>query len=187
VLGTAIVAAGAPARGVVTASADTLDRVPHQVDPATFPAITVEQDVLDWNHEITGAGAREIVLLLAQNLELERQGLLQADPTILEAVDHGDRLSEMQDRMRTDATDATRVVDRYEIDDIDVSLLVPFGKQTGLSLGMRSRGTVTTETYDEGGHLQHRESAPFAKTFVMRRATGARWLNVAVLPYGAGT
>ena len=27
---------------------------------------------------------------------------------------------------------------------------------------------------------------PFDQTFVMRRATGARWLNVAVLPPGAG-
>ncbi len=55
-LGTAIVAAGAPARGnVEPAAADVLGRVPHEVDPATFPAITVQQDVVDWNHEITGA------------------------------------------------------------------------------------------------------------------------------------
>ena len=66
-----------------------------------------------------------------------------------------------------------------------ITLLVPFGKQTGLSLGLESRGTVTTETYDDGGNLQSRSSAPFAKTFVMRRATGARWLNVAVLPLDA--
>ena len=73
-LGTAIVAAGAPARGnVEPAAADVLGRVPHEVDPATFPSISVDQDVLDWNHEITGAGAREIVLTLAENLELEAQ------------------------------------------------------------------------------------------------------------------
>jgi Na+-translocating ferredoxin:NAD+ oxidoreductase RnfD subunit len=187
-LGVAIVAAGSPARGNVSSSAeDVFGRVPHQVDPATFPSITVEQDVLDWNHEITGAGAREIVLLLGENLQLEREGLLRGDPTILEAVDHGDRLNEMQSRLRAAEADGSTVTERYDIDDIDVSLLVPFGKQTGLSLGMRSRGTVTTETYDAEGHLQHRDSAPFAKTFVMRRATGDRWLNVAVLPYGAGT
>ncbi len=68
---------------------------------------------------------------------------------------------------------------------MNVTLLVPFGKQTGLSLGLESRGEVTTETYDAAGHLQARSSAPFAKTFVMRRATGARWLNVAVLPPAA--
>ena len=41
---------------------------------------------------------------------------------------------------------------------------------------------MTEETYDAGGQLQERTSAPFATTFVMRRATGDRWLNVAVLP-----
>ena len=41
-----IVAAGAPARGIVAPNvAEVLDRVPHQVDPSTFPAITVGQDV----------------------------------------------------------------------------------------------------------------------------------------------
>ncbi len=34
-------------------TADVLGRAP-EVDPATFPSITVEQDVADWNHEIAG-------------------------------------------------------------------------------------------------------------------------------------
>ena len=183
VLGTAIVAAGAPARGnVEPAAADVLGRVPHEVDPATFPAITVQQDVVDWNHEITGAGAREIVLTLAENLELESQAARRADPTILEAVDHGDRLDEMRAQLQADAANDTRVVERYRIDDVNVTLLAPFGRQEGLSLGLESRGTMTTETYNEAGNLQDRTSTPFAKTFVIRRATGQRWLNVAVLP-----
>ncbi len=182
-LGTAIVGAGSPARGTIEpAAADVLGRVPHEVDPATFPAISVEQDVLDWNHEITGAGAREIVLTLAENLELEAQAARRADPTILEAVDHGDRRDEMQARLRRDAANGTRTVERYDIDDVHVTLLAPFGRQEGLSLGLESRGTMSTETYDESGNLQDRTSSPFAKTFVMRRATGDRWLNVAVLP-----
>src|SRR4029450_11984569 len=147
----------------------------------------VQQDVLDWNHEITGAGARAIVLTLAENLGLENEALLRADPTILTAVDHGDRLDEMQVRLSQSAASGTTVVDRYQIDDINVSLLVPFGKQDGLSLGLQSRGTVTPETSDHAGHVRARTSAPFARTFVVRRATGGRWLNVAVLPYGAGT
>ncbi len=159
-----------------------LGRVPHEVDPATFPSISVDQDVLDWNHEITGAGAREIVLTLVENLQLENQALLDADPTILEAVAHGDRLDDMRSRLREgEASGATRV-EQYQIDDVHVTLLVPFGRQDGLSLGLESRGEVTTETYDAEGNLQARESAPFAQTFVMRRATGDRWLNVAVLP-----
>ena len=70
----------------------------------------------------------------------------------------------------------------YQFDSMAVRLLVPFGKQDGFSLGLDSTGTMVTETYDAGGVLQSRESAPFSKTFAVRRATGDRWLNVAVLP-----
>jgi len=37
------------------------------------------------------------------------------------------------------------------------------------------------------GALVGTETEPFEQTFVMRRATGGRWLNVAVLPPGAGS
>ena len=66
---------------VVPDAADVLDRVPHDVDPATFPAITVGQDVVDWDQSIAGPGAQEIVLTLAENLELENQALLRHDAT----------------------------------------------------------------------------------------------------------
>jgi hypothetical protein len=182
-VGAGIVVAGTPARGTIVPDAtDVLGRVPHDVDPATFPSITVAQDVSDWNHEIAGPGARELVLTLAENLELEGQALLREDPSILEAVDHGDRLDEMRARLEQATTAGTTAVDHFEIDDIHVSLLVPFGRQDGLSLGLDSRGTKTTETYDDAGHLQSRSSAPFEQVFVLRRATGGRWLNVAVLP-----
>jgi hypothetical protein len=181
-LGVAVVAAGAPARGVVVASAeDVLGRVPVEVDPATFPEITVDQDVLDWNHEVSGAGDREIVLTLAENLELERRALLEADTAILEAVTHGDRLDDLRERLEKAEATGTTVVEQFQIDDVRLRLIVPFGRQTGLSLGLESRGTVTTETYD-GDELQDRTTAPFAKTFVMSRATGGRWLDVAEQP-----
>ena len=110
VVGSGIVAAGSPARGIVAPDTnDILGRVPHDVDPATFPSITVEQGVVDWNHEIAGPGVREIVLTLAENLELERQALRRADPEILEAVDHGDRLDEMRARLEeAEATGSRR-------------------------------------------------------------------------------
>ena len=48
-----------PARGTVAVNMDeVLDRVPHQVDPATFPAITVGQDVTDCDHDDRRARAR---------------------------------------------------------------------------------------------------------------------------------
>jgi hypothetical protein len=112
--------------------------------------------------------------------------LLEHDARLLEAVDHGDRLDEMRGRIDDAVASGITVLNRYQIDDVNVTLLVPFGKQDGLSLGLESRGTVAEETYDAAGHLQTRTSAPFATTFAVRRATGGRWLNVAVLPT-AGT
>ena len=186
IVGVGIVAAGGPARNVVAAnSTDILGRVPHDIDPATLPRLNVEQDVVDWNHEIVGAKAQELVLTLVENLELENQALLRNDATVLTAVDHGDRLEEMQGRLRQAEASGATVIDRYQIDDVNIRLLVPFGRQDGLSLGLDSRGTVTQETYDASGQLQSRVSSPFAKTFALRRATGGRWLNVAVLPLGA--
>ena len=43
--------------------------------------------------------------------------------------------SEMQAGCRTPSTTGTTVVDRYRFDAVHVRLLVPFGKQDGLSLG----------------------------------------------------
>ena len=39
-------------------------------------------------------------MTLAENLELENQALLRKDGSILTAVDHGDRLAEMQARLQ---------------------------------------------------------------------------------------
>ena len=77
-----------------------------------------------------------------------------SDASILTAINHGDRLDEM--RARLEAAEATGVteIERYQIDDVTVTLLVPFGKQEGLSLGLESRGTVTEETYDAAGELE---------------------------------
>ena len=140
----------------------------------------------DWNHEIAGRGAQAVVLTLVENLELENQALLQGDATILEAVDHGDRLDEMQSRLADSRATGTTVIERYQIDEVTVVLLVPFGKQEALSLGLDSSGTVVTEIHDASGRVRSRSSEPFAKTFVVRQVTGGRWLNVAVLPPGAG-
>jgi hypothetical protein len=91
----------------------------------------------------------------------------------------------MQGRLRDAVATGRTVIALYEFDALSVSLLAPFGKQDGLSLGFEARGTMTEETYDAVGSLEAQRSSTFALTFVMRRATGARWLNVAVLPPGA--
>jgi Na+-translocating ferredoxin:NAD+ oxidoreductase RnfD subunit len=182
-IGGAIVAAGLPARGVALATNDELlNGLPAAVDPSTLPPITVGEDVRDFDHELAGAEMAEVAVTLARNLELENQALLRRDDSVLVAVDHGDRLIEMRERLQAAAASGTTVLTHYAFDAIDVSLLVPFGAQTGLSLGLTGRGTMLAETRDAGGAVIGRESSPFHLTFAMRRATGDRWMNVAVLP-----
>ena len=61
-------------------------------------------------------------------------------------------------------------------------LILPFGKQSGLSLGLDGTGTVTEETYDAERHPG--VDARRAVRADVRRPTrdGRRWLNVGALP-----
>jgi hypothetical protein len=187
VLGLGVVGAGTPARtAVVPDTTESLNAAGYAVNPDTLPPITVSQSVWDWDHEIASS-APQLMLILAQNLAVENRALMQSDPGLLTAIDHGDRLDQMRARLQRDTAAGTCIVDVYAFDAVNVTLIVPFGVQSGLSLGYDARGTVTRETYDAAGHLVSSESSPFANTFALRRATGARWLNVAVLPPGTGS
>lgn len=175
--------AGRSAQGLLAGEPENLvGRLATRVDPATFPAIAVDEEVINWNHEIDAAGARAIVLTLAENLALENQALRDNDAALLTAVAHGDRLESMQAGLRRAVSTGLVTTSSYDIDDVRVTLLVPFGRQDGLSLGMVSRGTVTTETRNRAGDVVSRGSAPFETMWAMRRATGSRWLVVAELP-----
>ena len=179
-VGAGIVLAGTPARGpIARETTATLGGVPVRVDPSTLPPITVSDDVISFDHELAGPEMQAVVVTLAENLEFENEALRRLDESILMQVDHGDRLDEMRAMMGSGPV----VLRHYLFDSIDVSLLVPFGQQTGLSLGLLGRGTVIEELYDPvSGDVVERAEFPFEKTFAMRRATGDRWLIVGVLP-----
>ncbi len=181
-VGGGIVLAGTPARGTVVPDAtELLNRLPGGVDPATLPSISVGQDVVDFDPTLADGGMRDAVVQLGQNLELENLALLRRDPSILPTVDHGDRLVEMQARLAALGPTSTTIVAHYRFAAIQVSLLVPFGRQSGLSLGLHATGTVVLETRDANGALISSQEQPFDLIFAIRRATGARWLLVAVL------
>jgi len=182
--GLGVIAAGSPSRGPVASVVDPAVAPPAVVDPATLPDITVSDEVADYDPDLADGGIQDVLLTLAQNLELAKQALLNGDADLLVRVDHGDRLAEMQARLADAERSGITAVTHFAFDTVDVSLLVPFGRQDGLSLGLMGRGTATEERYDASGALLEREASPFALTFAMRQATGARWLNVAVLPEG---
>ncbi|MFM9136810.1 MAG: hypothetical protein ACKOQZ_01430 [Actinomycetota bacterium] len=174
---------GRSAQGLLASEPENLaGRMATSLDPATFPDITVDDEVINWNHEINVDGARAIVLTLAENLALESQAIAEGDESLLVAVDHGDRLDAMRAKLRESVTLGMSTVTTYDIDSVRVTLLVPFGRQDGLSLGMVSRGTKVTEVRDRAGVVVSTSSAPFETMWAMRRATGSRWLNVAELP-----
>ena len=178
-----IVAAGTPARGIVVAdAAEAFDPLGTSIDPSTLPPVTIGQDVIDFDHEMAEGGMEDVLVALAQNLDVENQALRRGDAQLLTEVDHGDRLAEMQARIADAASSGSVTLSQYRFAAISARLLVPFGRQDGLSIGLASTGTVVEETYDRNGALQDRQELPFALTFAVRRALGARWLNVAVLP-----
>jgi Na+-translocating ferredoxin:NAD+ oxidoreductase RnfD subunit len=183
VVGAGIVLAGTPARTAVAVdTAEVLNRPLPEVDPSTLPTLTVAPDVASFDPDLASGGMDEVLVTLGQNLELENQALLHRDATLLTAIDHGDRLAEMQGKVQAAGAGGPVVLTHYRFDTVDASLLVPFGRQDGLSLGLRGRGTRTEDTYDASGNRVSTASSPFDLTFAVRRATGDRWLNVAVLP-----
>ena len=99
-------------------------------------------------------------MTLAENLELENQALLRRDGNLLTAVDHGDRLTEMQGRLRAAIRRVGPSSTHYRFDAVHVIIISPFGVQTGGSIGFDSRGTVTEQTYDACGTLLDRERLP---------------------------
>ena len=67
----------------------------------------------------------------------------------------------MQDRLQRCRRIAAGSSPDYQFDSVHVVLIVPFGVQTGVSLGFESRGTVTEETYDAAGAPADRQTSPF--------------------------
>jgi hypothetical protein len=182
VFGTGVVLAGTPARGVVAVNtSEALNGYRVQLDASTLPPLDVTQGVKDWDQAIASQ-TPQLLLTLAQNLEIENQALLRHDASILTAVDHGARLDQMRAAVSPAGTPVT--VSHYAFEAVKVRLLVPFGVQSGLSLGFDCAGTVTRQTYDASGSLASQQAVPFAQTFALRAATGGRWLVVAALDYG---
>jgi hypothetical protein len=186
-VGATIVAAGAPAReSLVTASTSAASRPVAQpqldvhVDPSTLPQVTVDPEVTD-RGDLSQADAQAIALTLAENLEVEAQALRRGERSLLPSVDNGPHLTSMQQRVDDVIETGRAVVPHYAFDELHVVLVHSAG-QSGLSLGFEARGTVEEVTYGVDGSARSRTTSPFARTFVLSRPTGTRWLLVDTQP-----
>jgi hypothetical protein len=186
-MGTAVIASGTPARDafVQTSASPSTDQdappLDVHVDPATLPTVGVDFEVTE-RGDLSQADAQAVATTLAENLEIEAQALRRGERSLLGSVDDGDRLTELQDRVDRVIETGRAAVPHYTFDEIQVVLVHSKG-QSGLSLGLQSKGTVETVTYGVDGQERSREASPFAITFVLSRPTGDRWLTVDTQPY----
>ena len=144
------------------------------------PTVTVDPEVTD-RGDLSQADAQAIAVTLAENLEVEAQALRRGEKSLLPSVDDGERLTTMQGRVDDVIETGGAVVPHYTFDALHVVLIHAEG-QSGLSLGFEARGTVEEVTYGVDGSERSRTTSPFARTFVLSRPTGARWLLVDTQP-----
>ena len=186
-LGTAVVAAGAPAREAFVATSGSAATDPPaeplldvHVEPSTLPPVTVDPEVVH-RGDLTQAEVQAIALTLAENLEVEARALRRGEKSLLSSVDDGQRLTTLERRV-DDVNETGRAdVPHYTFDELHVVLVQPEG-QAGLSLGFQAGGSVEAVTYGVDGEEAGRTSSPFSRTFVLSRPTGDRWLLVEVGP-----
>ncbi|HEU4750029.1 MAG TPA: hypothetical protein VFT54_03125 [Acidimicrobiia bacterium] len=178
----AIVAAGSPAR-VLARSALNLEptEVAVEIDPASLPAVTVDEEVAALNSDVAGSG-NELALALAENLAIEGEAMRRADPSLLRGADDGERLIEFERRIEAAATAGELAVTQYAFDSLHLHVVQAKGPQGGASLALDAQGVIETITYDAQGVELYRTSADFASTFVLRQGSGERWLIAAELP-----
>ncbi len=178
-----IVAAGIPSRGTSqVARADALTVTVAEIDRSTLPSVTVDADVADLSSDLAGPGGQEVAVNLAENLATESQALLAADKDLLSAVDFGDRLSEMQQRIDDSISTGETVVSNHVFDSIRIASVIRSKGQGALRLGVETHGTLEEITYDADGHQTGHATSPFALTFELSQPTGGRWLIVSTLP-----
>jgi hypothetical protein len=178
VIAVLIVAAGAPARDPARAAPviEPID-VAVEVDPATLPPVTVGAGVATLNSDLAAGGADELALILAECLEIEGEAMLRGESRLLLAADVGGRLVEMERRMERSVATGEWVVADYAFDSLHLRVVETAGSQF-VDLGFEATGVVEKVFYDSDGVELRKEAAPFASLFVLRQATGGRWLIV---------
>jgi hypothetical protein len=181
--GAGIVLAGAPARTIADSSESVVYLDPVlRVDEASIPAVSIDPSVTSWNVERVREQAPGLALTLARNLAAENEVLLHGDASLLPAIDHGDRLKELQSDLADARATGRTTIERYHFDSLFLTVKL-LKSQTGLGMAFQATGTKTEETYDANGAIQSRQDAPFASMFVMRQVFGDdRWFNVGVIP-----
>jgi hypothetical protein len=150
-----------------------------EIDPASLPTVSIDLDVGGLSASLaTPDGAQQLAATLAWNLQVEAEALTTGDASLLTAVDHGQRLLDLQDEIAS----GERVVPTYQFDSLHLEVVFPGGVQDGPNAGLDAKGTVTEVVHGAGGGQETRPARPFAMTFSLRQMTDGRWLTSDTLP-----
>jgi hypothetical protein len=178
--GVCIAVAGLSARDVADPAPAAAAGSVAEIDPVSLPAVSIDPAVAGLSADLaTPEGAQELAATLAWNLQVEAEALATGDASLLAAVDHGQRLEDLEAAI----ADEERVVPSYRFDSLDLVVVFPGGVQSGPNAGLRATGTVTETVYGASGSQGTRPGRSFATTFALRQFGDGRWLTTDTLPY----
>jgi hypothetical protein len=181
--GSGVALAGAPNRGgndEVEADQDARLAAEQQVaerastqDTSAVP-ITIDGDVGGLSHDLaTEAGARQLVAALQFNLEVEAEAIATSDASLLDAVDHGQRLLDVTALIETAERGVAPAVPAYVFETIHLGVVFPGGFQSGPNAALSVTGTVTLPDPGTGAPT----TEPLATTFTLRQTPTGQWLT----------
>lgn len=173
VLAMGVVAAGSPARLPATAEVTDGGPVIVEVDPESLPVVEVDASVDDLIDRIDPDA---VALILAENLALEGQAILEADSEVLSGADGGPRLEEMTAAVGDAVATGRRSVDEYRLEVLSLRVQALGAGQGGAGLAFDTTAEVTTVVYDAEGRELTRTQSDFTGSFLLGQVGGDRWL-----------
>jgi hypothetical protein len=178
-----ILVAGSPVRDQALATERPEPEVSVEVDPASLPAVTVDESVHGLDVTVDDEFIDLVSLTLAENLAIEAEAMRTANGSLLALSSGGERLDEMQALLDTAVATGERTADQFTFSELAVALHEPVGEgQTSAGLVFTAAGEVARVVYDATGTETGRANEPFRSGFVMRQLAGERWVIVGVEP-----
>lgn len=175
-LGATIVVAGLPARPSNASTAPVVEAELEAVDLDHLPALTIDPRVSGFGRNLeTEQGARELVEFFAHVLSVEGQSILDGDPDLLAAVDHGDRLTEFEELVADSISTGRRTIPSYTFDALELTVVFPQGAQSSANAGIVAEGTIEWTTYGADDEILERRADPLTVTFTLRPIPGGGW------------
>ena len=147
------------------------------IDPSSLPMVNIDPNIAGISARLaTQQGAQQLAAELLWNLRIETQALITLDKSILPIIDHGDRLSFLENLIDSSQKNPTHEVSTYTFSSMALKVVFPGGAQNGANAGFQSNGNVTVTTYSIAGERIKAVIKPFSLTFSMRQVNSEKWL-----------